>query len=156
MHTSSRVVIFALGLFYTDADSGSSPSLLLGLDMTEIHKCNANAKISYLRCKKITNAINKSLLPFIEDDTNFKDCTHDLLSTEFARKSKDLVNKVKAMWSSLSSWREQKPFFWRAFSHKRWESGGAMPKIWSRWRPPIWDQILHWIKLLAWVFTQFQ
>lgn len=111
MHTSSRVVIFALGLFYTDADSGSSPSLLLGLDMTEIHKCNANAKISYLRCKKIANAINKSPLPFIEDDTNFKDCTHDLLSTEFARKSKDLVNKVKAMWSSLSSWREQKPFF---------------------------------------------
>ena len=91
--------------------------------MTDLCKCNANAKISYLRCKKITNAINKSPLPFIEDDTNFKDCTHDLLSMEFARKSKDLVNKVKAMWSSLSSWREQKPFFRRAFPHKRWEGG---------------------------------
>ena len=33
---------------------------------------------------------------------------------EFATKSKDLVDKVKAMWSSLSSWREQKPFFRRA------------------------------------------
>ena len=49
-------------------------------------------------------------MPIVEDDSNFQDSAPALFGTEFAKKSKDLVDQVKAMRVPLTSRREQKPF----------------------------------------------
>ena len=61
---------------------------------------NANARISHLRRTKIISQMNKSLLPLTEDDGNFTDAPPTLFGPEFARKSKELVDQMKAMRSS--------------------------------------------------------
>ena len=75
---------------------------------------NANAKISYLRWQKVTSQVNKALMPIVEDGYNLQDSAPALFGTAFAKKSKDWVGQVAAMWVPwlpLSSRREQKPFF---------------------------------------------
>ena len=72
---------------------------------------NANAKISHLRRQKVISQVNKALMPIVDDDSNFQDSAPALFGTEFAKKSKDLVDQVKAMRVPLTSRREQKPFF---------------------------------------------
>ena len=44
--------------------------------------------------------MNKSLLPLTEDNSNFTDAPHTLFGLEFAQKSKELVDRMKALWSS--------------------------------------------------------
>ena len=72
---------------------------------------NANAKLSHLRRQKVISQVNKALMPIVEDDSNFQDSAPALFGTEFAKKSKDLVDQVKAMRVLLTFRREQKPFF---------------------------------------------
>ena len=61
---------------------------------------NANARISHLRRTKIISQMNKSLLPLTEDGGNFTNAPPTLFGLEFARKSKELVDQMKAMRSS--------------------------------------------------------
>ena len=58
--------------------------------------------------------LNKSLLPIVQEDDNFKESSPSLFGTEFARKSKDLVDQVKAMRSSLIFRRDRPPKFFRS------------------------------------------
>lgn len=54
--------------------------------------------------------MNKSLLSLTEEDNNFTDASPALFGLEFAQKSKELVDQMKAMWSS--SGYEDNSFFW--------------------------------------------
>ena len=58
---------------------------------------NANARISHLRRSKIITQMNKALLPLVEEDSNFGEVAPSLFGPEFAQKSKELVDQVKAM-----------------------------------------------------------
>ena len=44
--------------------------------------------------------MNKALLPLVDDDDNFSDVAPSLFGPEFAQKSKELVEQVKALWST--------------------------------------------------------
>lgn len=61
---------------------------------------NASAKMAHLRCKKIVANINQALMLVVDDDTNFKTAP-PLFGTEFAKISKDHIDQVKAMRSTL-------------------------------------------------------
>ena len=56
--------------------------------------------------------LNKSLLPLLEEDTNFEDVAPSLFRPEFARKSKDLVDQVRAIRSTTQ--KDPRPFFDRS------------------------------------------
>ena len=71
---------------------------------------NASARIARMRQEKLTTSLNKSLLPLAQDDKNFMDAAPNSFGSEFARKSKDYLDQVKALRTSLSS-RRDKPFF---------------------------------------------
>ena len=58
---------------------------------------NASARISHLRCTKIIIQVNKTLLPLVDEDSNFGEVSPSLFGSEFAQKSKELVDQVKAM-----------------------------------------------------------
>ena len=62
---------------------------------------NANARLSRLRREKIIQSVNKSLLPMVKDDTPYAKASPDLFGTDFARKSKEFIDQVKAFRSSL-------------------------------------------------------
>jgi len=64
---------------------------------------NASARISHLRRTKVITQVNKTLLPLVEDDSNFVEVSPSLFGPEFAQKSKDLVDQVKAMRSTLNA-----------------------------------------------------
>lgn len=67
---------------------------------------NASAKISRLRREKVTSAINKTLLPIVQDDENFVGAAPSLFGPE------DYVDQVKALRSTLPRQdRDQRPFF---------------------------------------------
>ena len=72
---------------------------------------NANAKISHLRRSKVITQLNKSLLPLIEEDSNFDGVAPSLFGPEFARKSKEHVEQVKALRSSAGAKDSKQPFF---------------------------------------------
>jgi len=76
---------------------------------------NASTQISHYRRTTIITSTNKTLLPLVEDDKNFKGAAPSLFGPDFAQKSKDFINQVKAMNSSV---RDPKPFgqFFRAIS----------------------------------------
>ena len=69
---------------------------------------NASARISHLRQTKIITQMNKALLPLVEEDSNFGEVAPSLFGPEFAQKSKELVDQVKAMRSTINA---PKPFF---------------------------------------------
>ena len=108
---------------------------------------NANARISHLRMK-IISQMNKSLLPLTEDDGNFTDAPPTLFGLEFARKSKELVDQMKAMWSSTGF--KDKQFFGngppttRGYRNAKSGRGGA-PNFRSNQRPTQ-NQKLQWSK----------
>ena len=52
--------------------------------------------------------MNEALLPLVEEDSNFEDVLSSLFGPEFAQKSKELVDHVKAMRSTITT---PKPFF---------------------------------------------
>ena len=64
---------------------------------------NTNARISHLRRTKVITQINKALLPLVEEDSNFEDVSPSLFEPEFAQKSKELVDQVKAMRSTITT-----------------------------------------------------
>ena len=47
--------------------------------------------------------MNKALLPLVEEDSNFEDVSPSLFGPEFAQKSKELVDQVKAMRSTITT-----------------------------------------------------
>jgi len=52
---------------------------------------NANARISHLRHTKVIMQVNKTLLPLVEEDSNFGEVSPSLFGPKFAQKSKELV-----------------------------------------------------------------
>ena len=74
---------------------------------------NANAHLVHLRRERIVSDMNKALLPIVGDDTNFKEAAPLLFGTEFAKKSKEMVEQVKAMRSIITKKPERKPPFFR-------------------------------------------
>ena len=68
---------------------------------------NSSAQISHLRRSKLVSNMNKALLPLVEDDSNFVDAPLSLFRPEFGQRSKDHVEQVKAIRSSL----DDKKFF---------------------------------------------
>jgi hypothetical protein len=83
---------------------------------------NANAHLSHPRRERVVSDFNKSLLPIVGDDSNFKDAAPLLFGTEFAKKGKEMVDQVKVMWSSFPKNLERKsPFFEEA----PWQPGSA-------------------------------
>ena len=85
---------------------------------------NANAKFNHLRRTKIISQMNKALLPLIENDENFTDAAPSLFGREFAQKSKELVDQVKAMRSHLPGNKDSnnKPHFFS--KHPPQQQGG--------------------------------
>lgn len=67
---------------------------------------NASSQMSHYRRTRIITGLNKTLLPLLDDDKNFKQAAPNLFGSDFAQKSKDLVDQVKAMRSSV---RDPKP-----------------------------------------------
>ena len=70
---------------------------------------NASAQITHGRRTKVLTHLNKSLLPLLEEDDNFKDVAPSLFGPEFARKSKELIDQVKAIRSTTQ--KDGKSFF---------------------------------------------
>ena len=95
---------------------------------------------------KVTADLNKALLPLIEEDTNATDAPPALFSTEFARKSKVLIDQVKALRATVSS-RTKNPSLFKRTPHQlreelqlpeRWRL--ILPKRGQR-APPTRDEI---------------
>ncbi len=63
---------------------------------------NASARILRLRWEKVMQG-NKSLLPMVKENVPYIDASPDLFGPEFAKKSKDFIDQVKTLRSSLSS-----------------------------------------------------
>ncbi len=80
---------------------------------------NSSSKVSLLRREKITMQMNKSLLPLAKDETKFREAAPMLFGTEFAKSSKEYIDQVKAMRTTLntsgssgnSGNRTNKPYF---------------------------------------------
>ena len=70
---------------------------------------NASAQITHGQRTKVLTHLNKSLLPLLEEDDNFKDVAPSLFGPEFARKSKELIDQVKAIRSTTQ--KDGKSFF---------------------------------------------
>lgn len=78
---------------------------------------NASAKLSHLRRKRVVAHLSPALLPLVEEESNFKEAPPALFGTEFAKKSKDHVDQMKAMRSTYpkqrSGQKEASTFFRR-------------------------------------------
>ena len=81
--------------------------------------------------KEVVQAVKSGILlignalPVVGDDTTFKEAAPLLFSMEFARKSKEMVEQVKAMRSTITRKPDQKPVFFQGGPpHK---SGGLQP-----------------------------
>ena len=73
---------------------------------------NANVHLLHLGRERIVSDINKTLLPIISDDSNFREAAPLLFGTEFAKKGKEMVEQVKAMQSTLhKKWSGNLRFF---------------------------------------------
>ena len=88
---------------------------------------NANAHLLHLRRERVVGDINKALLPIVRDDSNFKEAAPLLFGTEFAKKSKEMVEQVKAMRSTITKKPERRPWFFRGGPPNN--RGGLQPTI---------------------------
>ena len=70
---------------------------------------NASAQITHVWRTKVLTHLNKSLLPLLEENDNFKDAVPSLFGPEFARKSKELIDQVEAIRSTTQ--KDGKSFF---------------------------------------------
>ena len=75
---------------------------------------NASAQISHYRRSKIVTSLNKTLLLLVEEDKNFEEAPPSLFGTEFARKSKELIDQVKAMRSHMRDSKQPPNQFFRS------------------------------------------
>ncbi len=98
-----------------DADSNGNP-LSYEDTLTVVESAlqligNASSKMSLLRRSKITGQLNKGLLPLAKDETvtKFAEAEPMLFGTEFAKSSKEYVDQVKAMRTTLSSSNNNNP-----------------------------------------------
>ena len=62
---------------------------------------NANARMSHLRREKTVTSMNRTLLPLVKDDENFMEAAPYLFGGNFARQSKEFLDQVKALRSTL-------------------------------------------------------
>ena len=87
---------------------------------------NASTQMSHFRRTRIITGMNKTLLPLLDEDKNFKEAAPFLFGPEFAQKFKDLIDQVKAMRSSV---RDPKPSaqFFRTFPPNG-RGGGYNPR----------------------------
>ena len=77
---------------------------------------NANARISRLRREKVVSSINKSLLPMVQDDSPYANAPPELFGPDFAKKSKEFLDQVKALRAQLPAktnqdYSSKKPLF---------------------------------------------
>ena len=96
---------------------------------------NSNAHISHLRRLRVIGDMNKTLLPIVQEDSNFSTAPPQLFGPDFARKSKDLVDQMRAMRSTTTTTRkppERRPQFFRGgppnrgrFTNQRYGRGGG-------------------------------
>ena len=90
---------------------------------------NTNAQISRLQREKVTCNINKGLLPLVKEEDNFKEAAPLLFGPDFAKKSKEYIEQVKAMRSSIV--RPERQQFFRSgppisrggYSQRSWRGG---------------------------------
>ena len=68
---------------------------------------NASARISRLRRERVCHQLNKTLQPLASKDTLYVDAPPALFGSEFAKKSKDHIDQIKAITASSA----RKPFF---------------------------------------------
>ena len=92
---------------------------------------NANARISRLRREKLLTAVNKSLLPLVKEDGPYVNAAPDLFGADFAKRSKEFLDQVKAMRSSLPAKGDyRKPLFRKGQPSERgtankWRGGAS-------------------------------
>ena len=75
---------------------------------------NANSHLSRLRREKLVNSFNKSLLPLVKEDKGFTETTTYLFRADFAKRSKEFTNQIKAMRSTVpnkTEYRSSRPLF---------------------------------------------
>ena len=87
---------------------------------------NTSAKISHLRREKVVSHINQALMPIMQEEVNFEDSAPSLFGSGFAKKSKELMDQLKAMRTSIpkkGSRDQHQHFFRKGPSTSR--SGGA-------------------------------
>lgn len=82
---------------------------------------NTSARISHLRREKIVSTVNKSLVPLVKEDKDYVDAYPDLFGADFAKRSKEFLDQVKALRSSLPNKSEvyKKPLFRKGQSSGR-------------------------------------
>ena len=79
-----------------------SPTQLQGAASSAVQLIgNANAHISRLCQEKIIAGVNKSLIPLVKDDSPYVDAAPDLFGPDFAKRSKEFLDQVKMIRSSL-------------------------------------------------------
>ena len=102
-------------IFLLEADSKNEPPC-----WEEVRKAvgtavelegNASARISRHRREKVTQDLNKALLPMAKVDNSFRDALPLLFGTEFAKKAKDHIDQVKAMRATLPTKNGPRMFF---------------------------------------------
>ena len=74
---------------------------------------NANARVSRLRRERVVLNVNKALLPLVQEDTNFDGASPALFGSDFAKRSKDYVDQVKAMRSVVPAKTQDNRQFFR-------------------------------------------
>ena len=72
---------------------------------------NTSAQLSHYRRTRIITGMSKTLLPLVEDDKHFTEAVPFLFGPDFAQKSKDLIDQVKAMRSSVRDTKPSGHFF---------------------------------------------
>ena len=71
---------------------------------------NASSHLSRLRREKVVTSVNKALLPLVKEDDHFAGASPNLFGPDFAKRSKEFLEQVKALRSSLPV-RVQKTLF---------------------------------------------
>ena len=97
---------------------------------------NAHSHISQLRREKVITSLNKSLLPLIKDDVDFATAVPFLFGTDFAKRSKDFTDQMKALRAATqkpTTSNYKRPLFRRGpFSGRgrapRWRGGASLPR----------------------------
>ena len=106
---------------------------------------NANARLSRMRREKIIGAINKSLLPLVQDEEKYTRAPPLLFGPDFAERSKAFTEQVQALRSGITSTRARegggrKQFFRRGPPSKRAGHRGGRGGASSRYSKPSQQQ----------------
>ena len=89
-----------------------------------LHVGNASARISRLWREKIVGDVNRTLSLLAQDDDTFKDALPSLFGNEFAKWSKDYVDQVRTMRSTLPKNKGKRLLFGSAPPPPPLEGGG--------------------------------